>query len=46
MAFSLRVASVRLTISRKIEKFRLKQSMEARLDAVWDREKSGIVLKR
>lgn len=34
------------TVNHKVEKFRLKQAMETRLDAVWDREKAGIVLKR
>ena len=34
------------TTNQKIEKFKLKQAMEAGLDKVWDREKSGIVLKR
>ena len=34
------------TVNQKIEKFRLKQAMEASLAQVWDREKSGIVLKR
>ena len=34
------------TVNQKVEKFRLKQLMEAGLDKVWDREKSGIVLKR
>jgi len=34
------------TTNQKIEKFRLKQDMEASIDSVWDREKTGIVLKR
>ena len=34
------------TVNQKVEKFRLKQAMEAGLDTVWDREKAGIVLKR
>ena len=34
------------TVNQKIEKFRLKQRMEADPAAVWDREKAGIVLAR
>ena len=30
--------------NKKIEKFRLKQAMEAGLEKVWDQEKAGIVL--
>ncbi|MCW5653801.1 AMP-binding protein [Hydrogenophaga sp.] len=35
-----------ITVNQKVEKFRLKQGMEAALDTVWDRERSGIVLER
>ena len=34
------------TVNQKIEKFRLKASMEGQLSSVWDRERHGIVLKR
>ncbi|VTU36497.1 Long-chain-fatty-acid--CoA ligase [Variovorax sp. PBS-H4] len=34
------------TTNQKIEKFKLKQDMEAALGSVWDREQAGIVLKR
>ncbi len=34
------------TMNQKIEKFKLKQAMEAALDTVWDRERAGIVLAR
>ena len=34
------------TVNQKVEKFRLRQAMEAGLDKVWDREQAGIVLKR
>ncbi|MDB5826690.1 MAG: AMP-binding enzyme family protein 23 [Variovorax sp.] len=34
------------TTNQKIEKFKLKQRMEAALDTVWDRERAGIVLQR
>jgi crotonobetaine/carnitine-CoA ligase len=35
-----------VTVNQKVEKFRLKQRMEADPAAVWDREKAGIVLAR
>ncbi len=35
-----------VTVNQKVEKFRLKERMEAALDTVWDREGSGIVLER
>ncbi|WP_439517346.1 AMP-binding protein [Hydrogenophaga sp.] len=35
-----------VTVNQKVEKFRLKQAMEAALGTVWDRERSGIVLER
>lgn len=35
-----------ITVNQKVEKFRLKQAMEAALDSVWDRERSGTVLER
>jgi crotonobetaine/carnitine-CoA ligase len=34
------------TTNQKVEKFRLKQAMDADPGKAWDREKSGIVLKR
>jgi len=34
------------TMNQKVEKFRLRQTMEAALDEVWDRERAGIVLAR
>jgi len=34
------------TANQKIEKYKLRQAMEVHLDAVWDREKAGIVLER
>jgi len=34
------------TMNQKVEKFRLRESMEAALDDVWDRERAGIVLAR
>ncbi|MEY4651777.1 MAG: hypothetical protein RI884_358 [Pseudomonadota bacterium] len=34
------------TTNQKIEKFRLKQAMEAALSQVWDREASGMILRR
>jgi crotonobetaine/carnitine-CoA ligase len=35
-----------VTVNQKVEKFRLKQRMDADPAAVWDREKAGIVLAR
>ena len=40
------VQSLPVTENQKVEKFRLKQQMEADLEAVWDREKMGVVLER
>ncbi|MEO8296864.1 MAG: AMP-binding protein [Burkholderiales bacterium] len=40
------LAELPMTINQKVEKFKLKQAMETALDAVWDRERAGIVLKR
>ena len=40
------LAELPTTVNQKVEKFRLKQLMEAGLDKVWDRERAGIVLKR
>jgi crotonobetaine/carnitine-CoA ligase len=40
------LAELPATTNQKIEKFRLRQRMEGALDAVWDREKAGIVLQR
>jgi crotonobetaine/carnitine-CoA ligase len=34
------------TMTEKIEKYRLKQDAQARLSEIWDREKSGFVVKR
>lgn len=34
------------TMTEKIEKYRLRQSAEQRLDAIWDREKEGIAVTR
>jgi len=34
------------TMTEKIEKYKLKQDAQARLSEIWDREKSGIVVKR
>ncbi len=34
------------TMTEKVEKFRLRQSAEARLDRLWDREREGIVIAR
>ena len=34
------------TMTEKVEKYKLKQAAQGRLDEVWDREKAGIVVKR
>ena len=34
------------TLSEKVEKYKLKADAEARLVAIWDRDKAGIVVKR
>lgn len=34
------------TMTEKIEKYRLRQSAEKRLDTIWDREKAGITITR
>jgi len=34
------------TMTEKIEKYKLKQDAQVRLSEIWDREKSGIVVKR
>ena len=40
------VATLPKTMTEKVEKYKLKQSAEARLASVWDREAAGIVVKR
>jgi crotonobetaine/carnitine-CoA ligase len=40
------LAELPVTVNQKVEKFRLKEAMEASLGSVWDRERSGIVLER
>ena len=34
------------TLNQKIEKYQLRQAMEANLERAWDREKAGIVVRR
>ena len=40
------VSELPTTVNQKVEKFRLRESMEAALDEVWDRERVGILLAR
>jgi crotonobetaine/carnitine-CoA ligase len=40
------LAELPVTVNQKVEKFRLKQRIEADPTAVWDRERAGIVLAR
>jgi len=40
------LAELPVTMNQKIEKFRLKQRVEAGLSSTWDRERAGIVLAR
>lgn len=40
------VTSLPRTLTEKVEKFRLRADAEARLEQVWDREKSGIRVRR
>jgi len=40
------LADLPVTVNQKVEKFRLKSRMEADTQAVWDRERAGIVLER
>jgi len=40
------VAQLPKTMTEKVEKYKLKQDAQARLGDIWDREKSGIVVKR
>ncbi len=40
------VSELPTTVNQKVEKFRLRESMEAALDEVWDRERAGILLAR
>ena len=34
------------TMTEKVEKYKLKQSAQGRLDQIWDREEAGIVVNR
>ena len=40
------VDSMPMTLSQKIEKYKLRQQAEARLDSLWDREREGIAVTR
>jgi crotonobetaine/carnitine-CoA ligase len=40
------VSELPKTMTEKIEKYKLRQAAEARLDRIWDREKAAIVIKR
>ena len=40
------VAELPKTMTEKVEKYKLKEDAESRLERVWDREKAGIVVKR
>ncbi len=40
------VAELPKTMTEKVEKYKLKESAEARFAQIWDREKAGIVIKR
>jgi hypothetical protein len=33
-------------MTEKVEKYKLRQDAQARLDRIWDRDKAGIVVKR
>ncbi|MBV7482619.1 AMP-binding protein [Bordetella sp. BOR01] len=40
------VESMPMTLSQKIEKYKLRQQAEARLDTLWDRERAGVLVAR
>ena len=44
--FVEKVAQLPKTMTEKVEKYKLRQDAQARLDRIWDRDKAGIVVKR